>query len=122
MCRICSVELKGSDRLVPACSTPANAGMEIETDSPVVRATRKAILGMIVAKGRHDCFLRKLPEKNWPEYQKASSARLHREHPCPAEGRCDLQKLVLDYGVPVKDLAPEPNEFLLDNFHPHDHA
>lgn len=118
VCRICSVELKGSDRLVAACSTPANDGMKIRTDSPHVVEARKAILGMIVAGGRHDCFLRQLPRDKWPEYQKASSERLHREHPCPAEGRCGLQNLVLEHGVSVKDLAPEPNEFLLDDFHP----
>ncbi len=118
VCRICSVEVQGAERLLAACSTPANEGMDIATHSPRVMAARKSILGMIVARGRHDCFLRLLPRDRWPAYQKTASERLHRERPCPAEGRCELQKLVQEYGVPVKDLAPGPDDFLFDNFHP----
>ena len=119
VCRICSVAVKGSERLLPACSTPASEGMEVEADTPEVRATRKAILSMIVEEGRHDCFMRQLPEARWPEYQKVAANRLHREHPCPSDGECRLQELVVEYGVRVKDLQPDPKaHFPLDNSHP----
>jgi len=119
VCRICSVAVKGSDRLLAACSTPANEGMEVETDTPEVRAVRREILSLIIAEGRHDCFLRKMPEDMWPAYQKAAMSRPHREHPCPSDGFCRLQELALEYRVPVKDLEPEGDgEFPLDNFQP----
>ena len=118
VCRICSVEAKGHDRLLPACSSPAEDGMIIETDSPTVLATRKNILSLLVAEGRHDCFLRKLPPDLWPAYQKAAGDMPHREHPCPAEGKCQLQALTMKCNVPVKDLVPEPGNFPLDDDHP----
>lgn len=118
VCRICSVEAQGQDRLLAACSTAATEGMVIETDSPRVRDMRKSILSMLVAEGRHDCFLRKLPPNLWPPYQKAAAAMPHREHPCPAEGTCRLQALTMKCNVPVKDLVPEPGNFPLDNDQP----
>ena len=39
VCRICVVELKGARTLIPACARRAEAGMEIETDSPRVRSS-----------------------------------------------------------------------------------
>ena len=36
-CRICVVELKGQERLITACNTPCEEGMEIFTNSPRVR-------------------------------------------------------------------------------------
>lgn len=118
VCRICSVEVKGYDRLLGACCSPANEGMDIETDSPRVRAARKGILSLIVARGKHDCFMRKLPMEQWPPYQKAAADHMHREYPCPADGDCRLQDLVIEYGVAVKDLVPIEDDFPLDNFHP----
>ncbi len=119
VCRLCSVAVKGSDRLLAACATPANEGLEVETDTPEVRAVRREILSSIIAEGRHDCFLRQLPEDNWTDYQRAAVDRLHREHPCPSDGHCRLQELALEYRVPVKDLEPEGDgDYPLDNFHP----
>lgn len=43
-CRVCVVELEGSRTLVPACSRPAAPGMEISTDSPRVRHSRRMVL------------------------------------------------------------------------------
>jgi len=119
ICRLCSVAVKGADTLLAACATPANEGMTVETDTPEVRAVRQEILNLLIAEGRHDCYLRKLPENMWPAYQKAAMDRLHREHPCPGDGVCRLQELTVEYGVHVKDLEPEGNgEYPLDNFHP----
>ena len=119
VCRICSVEVKGADRLLPGCSTPANEGMDVQTHSPAVMEVRKDILSMIIAEGRHDCFMRKLPKENWPPYQKAASERANRENPCQADGDCRLQDLVLEYAVPVAALVPseDPN-WPLDNEQP----
>jgi len=47
VCRVCVVELKGARALVPACSRPAEQGMEILTDSPRVRQARRVVLELL---------------------------------------------------------------------------
>lgn len=54
-CRICSVELRGQKKLVPACSTPAQEGMEIFTNSPRVKKARKTNLELIFAQHQEEC-------------------------------------------------------------------
>ena len=44
VCRVCVVEVAGSRTLVPACSRRVEPGMEIRTDSPRVRLSRKMVL------------------------------------------------------------------------------
>ena len=44
VCRICVVELAGARTLVPACSRIVEPGMDIRTDSPRVRHSRKMVL------------------------------------------------------------------------------
>lgn len=44
VCRVCVVELVGARTLVPACSRHVEAGMDIRTDSPRVRLSRKMVL------------------------------------------------------------------------------
>ena len=44
VCRVCVVELEGSRTLVPACSRPAETGMQISTDSDRVRHSRRMVL------------------------------------------------------------------------------
>ena len=48
-CRLCVVELEGARTLVPACARRVEAGMVIETDSPRVRAARKAVLELLAS-------------------------------------------------------------------------
>ena len=43
-CRVCVVELEGSRTLVPACSRPAEEGMQISTDTERVRHSRRMVL------------------------------------------------------------------------------
>ena len=52
-CRVCVVEVKGSDRLVAACNTKVAEDMEIETASARVMEARKHNLQLILSA--HDC-------------------------------------------------------------------
>jgi predicted molibdopterin-dependent oxidoreductase YjgC len=47
VCRVCVVELKGSRVLVPSCSRQAENGMEIFTDTPRVRHSRRLVLELL---------------------------------------------------------------------------
>ena len=55
LCRICVVEVAGSNKLMPACSTPVREGMEVFTDSEVVVESRKMTLDFICRHHRMDC-------------------------------------------------------------------
>jgi predicted molibdopterin-dependent oxidoreductase YjgC len=48
-CRVCVVELAGARVLVPACSRRVEAGMDIKTDSPRVRHSRKMVLEFLAS-------------------------------------------------------------------------
>jgi NADH-quinone oxidoreductase subunit G len=74
-CRLCVVQQKGKSELLPACFTPAKAGMEIITHSPPIVDSRKLQLQFILLNHPMIC----------PR--------------CEKEGECALQALVYEYGV-----------------------
>lgn len=55
-CRICTVEVVGSRRLLAACSTEVWEGMEIHTDTQIVRDTQLGILELILANHEQHCL------------------------------------------------------------------
>ncbi len=90
-------------------------GMVITSQSPELTALRKNILSMMVAEGRHDCFLRKSPEHLDIPYRSACMEMPCREQPCPRDEACDLQNLVREYRVPVLKLKPSHKKFPVDS-------
>lgn len=54
-CMLCVVRNIKSGQLVPSCSTVAEEGMEIETDSGDVSSARKEVLELIVSEHLGDC-------------------------------------------------------------------
>lgn len=54
-CRVCVVELKGKDTLVASCNTRVEEGMEILTNSPKVRQTRKMNVEFLLSKHNTNC-------------------------------------------------------------------
>ena len=118
VCRICVVEVEGSDRLLPSCATPAGADMNIKTESPRVIAARKEILSMLVASGDHNCLVMDLPPSQWTARQIEVMQKPWHDELCPAYGDCRLQDLVVRYGVSMQDQEPLPGEQPLDDGHP----
>ena len=74
-CRICVVEATGARGLVTACVYPVTEGMEIQTNTPKVRAARKTTLELILSTHDKNCLS------------------------CVRSTNCELQKLCLEYGV-----------------------
>lgn len=74
-CRLCMVQEKGKEELLPSCFTPAKNGMEITTHSPEIIESRRKQLQLILLNHPMIC----------PR--------------CEKEGECDLQDLVYEYGV-----------------------
>ncbi len=54
-CRVCVVEVEGSDRLVPSCATKVEEGMVIYTNSPRVIRARKTNVRLILSSHESNC-------------------------------------------------------------------
>jgi len=74
-CRLCLVEVVGSPKLVPACVTRVQEGMEVITNSKRLQKYRRMILEMLFAERNHICAV------------------------CVANGNCELQALAQELGV-----------------------
>jgi bidirectional [NiFe] hydrogenase diaphorase subunit len=74
-CRLCVVELRGSTRLISACTTPVREGMDIITQSERLQHYRRMILEMLFAERNHVCSV------------------------CVSNGRCELQGLAQVLGM-----------------------
>jgi bidirectional [NiFe] hydrogenase diaphorase subunit len=74
-CRLCVVEVKGQNKLLPACVTSVFEGMEVTTQSERLLKHRRTILELLFAERNHICSV------------------------CVANGHCELQSLAQDQGV-----------------------
>jgi predicted molibdopterin-dependent oxidoreductase YjgC len=54
-CRLWVVEVSGTPRLFPACTTPAASGMDVTTKSPKLYEYRKMVLQTLLAERTHIC-------------------------------------------------------------------
>lgn len=91
-CRVCIVEVKGRNNLLPACSTYIADKMEIYTNNIRVRAERKAVLELMLSNHPNDCLT------------------------CAKSDRCSLQALAAELGIKRrKYVGPlsQPNEELV---------
>jgi bidirectional [NiFe] hydrogenase diaphorase subunit len=74
-CRLCLVEVQGSTRLFPACTTYPQEGMQVFTNTDRLKQYRKMIIEMLFSEGNHVCSV------------------------CVVNGHCDLQYLANRLGV-----------------------
>ncbi len=74
-CRLCLVEVKGARGLVASCVYPVNEGMEIQTNTPKIRAVRKTNLELVLSAHNKKCLT------------------------CIRSTSCELQKLAQEYKV-----------------------
>lgn len=93
-CRLCMVEVNGSNRLVPACATAAEDGMEIVTTNERIDHYRRMIIELLFAERNHICAV------------------------CVANGHCDLQSMAQNLGVTHIDFDYLHPEFTVDASHP----
>lgn len=74
-CRLCLVQVKGSKKLLPACVTHVQEGMEIYTRSERLASYRRTIVEMLFSERNHICSV------------------------CVSNGHCDLQDMAVELGV-----------------------
>ncbi|MGD0282161.1 MAG: molybdopterin-dependent oxidoreductase [Dissulfurispiraceae bacterium] len=73
-CRLCVVEMEGQKRLFAACSTPAEEGMVVITETPKLAKARRTVLELLLIHHPLDCPI------------------------CDKAGECALQDLAFKYG------------------------
>ena len=54
-CRLCVVEVEGTERLVPSCNTTILEGMVIHTNTPRVRRARRTNMHLLLSQHRSEC-------------------------------------------------------------------
>lgn len=74
-CRLCLVEVQGSNKLLPACVTRVADGMNVTTTTERLRKYRKLTLEFIFAERNHVCSV------------------------CVSNGHCELQGLARQQGM-----------------------
>jgi len=74
-CRLCLVEVEGKNGFLPACTTGAENGMKIKTNTERLKEIRKGILELILSAHPDDCLL------------------------CEKNGNCKLQDYAYQYNV-----------------------
>lgn len=92
-CRLCLVEIKGVNKLLPACVARVQEGMEVYTESERLQKYRRTILEMLFAEGNHICSV------------------------CVSNGRCELQRLAQKLGMDHVRLAYNFDNRQLDASH-----
>jgi len=55
-CMVCLVRVKGEERMVPACGTVAEEGMQVESEIPAVHAARRTALELLLSEHGGDCL------------------------------------------------------------------
>ena len=74
-CGICIVKVKGGKKMLRACCTAIEHGMDIITHDPEIIQTRKTVLELILSNHPTDCLI------------------------CGRNNDCELQKLAAEFGI-----------------------
>ena len=56
-CRLCIVAIEGMRGLTPSCTTLAEEGMVVHTETEEIQRVRKSIVEMVIANHPYDCLL-----------------------------------------------------------------
>lgn len=94
-CRLCMVEIKGSNKLFPACMTYPTENMEVTTHSERLHTYRKQILDLYFAERNHVCAV------------------------CVSNGNCELQSMAFKLGMTHVGIPYLNPNLPLDASHPY---
>lgn len=94
-CRICVVEVRGRRGLLASCVTPVEEGMEVYTNTPNVRKSRKTTIELILSDHHKKCLS------------------------CVRGNHCELQKLAFDYEVDEDRFKGEDVKYEVDDASPY---
>lgn len=86
-CRVCIVEVKGVNFFMASCSVKVWEGMEVQTNSPVIRQARRDIVELLLDNHPRACLT------------------------CERDGNCELQNCAYALGVRERLFAGERKRF-----------
>lgn len=98
-CRLCLVEVEGSNKLTTACTTRPTEGMVVRTNSDRLTKYRRMIIALLASEGNHQCSV------------------------CMVNNHCRLQHLAYDVGLlyvtvpylyPKKQIDASHESFIID--------
>ncbi len=92
-CRLCIVEVKGSSRPFPSCTTPVSNGMEVVTNSEKLAKYRRMLVELFLSERTHICSV------------------------CIANGSCELQEMATKLGVDHVRFTREWTGYEVDSSH-----
>lgn len=93
-CRLCVVEVEGSNKLVASCSEKAREGIVVYTESERVVKVRRDILDLLYSNHPKDCLT------------------------CHKSGECGLQDLCYRYGIKEGSYKGEVKKYAIDSLNP----
>jgi len=93
-CRICLVEVSGTERLFSACTTPIQDGMSVTTSSPKLTRYRRISVELLLIERNHICAV------------------------CVSNGHCELQSMAMAFGISTVGLAYNYPKLSIDMSHP----
>lgn len=94
-CRVCVVEIKGMRNLAASCSTVVREGMEVFTNTPKVKKSRKTTIELILSNHEKKCLS------------------------CVRNGNCELSKLSLEYGCDATAYEGITHNYPLEDSNPY---
>ncbi|MCH5209669.1 MAG: iron hydrogenase small subunit [Oscillospiraceae bacterium] len=94
-CRVCVVEVKGRPGLVASCVYPVEEGMEVLTNTPAIRTSRKMTIELILSSHHKKCLS------------------------CVRGNNCELQKMAFDYEVDEDRFSEEEIQYDIDDLSPY---
>ncbi|HEX7591121.1 MAG TPA: NADH-dependent [FeFe] hydrogenase, group A6 [Candidatus Limnocylindrales bacterium] len=74
-CGICIVRISGSKKMLRACCTPVEPGMDVTTEDPEIIQVRRTVIEMILSKHPNECLT------------------------CGRNQNCELQTIAADFGL-----------------------
>ena len=110
-CRVCLVEVEGARTLQTACSTPAVAGMRVQTESKRVIEARRLVIELLLSSGNHNCAAHNENSGDWTAFQLDVQQNDGSGALCPVWGDCKLQDLAFRYQVKGGRFAFEPGAY-----------
>ncbi len=93
-CRLCLVEVEGSQRLLPACASEATEGQVIHTATAQLQGYRRMAVELFFAEGNHVCAF------------------------CVANGDCELQDVAVAVGMDHSRFPYQYPQRSVDASHP----
>ncbi|MFC1916471.1 2Fe-2S iron-sulfur cluster-binding protein, partial [Chloroflexota bacterium] len=118
-CRLCLVEIKGTEELATACNTKVADNMVVRTDASRVLTERREALKQLLAHHPCECLVCERRERCGPyDICLRNVAVTQRCVLCPYNGQCELQQVVDSIGLEGEEITWKYRDLPVDRDNP----